>query len=185
MNLSQRIKTQFANLRFKQDLQKVKQKREVVGFDEAKKIGLLYDATDNYNFDIVKQYVKTIRGQQKDILALGYVDRKQLPQNQFAQYGLDFFTRKNLNWQMIPNNPIVTNFINEKFDILVNLTSNKCFPLRYISAVSHARFRVGRFDRKNVFCYDMMINVKGEPGIKNVIEEVENYLRQIKTRHAQ
>jgi len=122
-----------------------------------------------------------VRSQQKEILALGYVDRKALPSNQFAQYGLDFFTRKNLNWQMIPDFPIVTNFINEQFDILINLTNNKCFPLRYIAAVSHARFRVGRFDKKNIICYDMMIQVKGEPGIKSFIEEVEIYLRQIKT----
>ncbi len=185
MNITGNIRNTLANFRFRQDQQKVKHKREVVGFDEAKKIGLLYDATDQYNFDIVKQYVKVVRSQQKEILALGYVDKKQLPQNQFAQYGLDFFTRKNLNWQMIPNNPIVTNFIQEKFDILVNLTNNKCFPLRYIAAVSHARFRVGRFDKKNVSCYDMMIQIKGEPGIKVLIEEVENYLRQIKTKHAQ
>ena len=46
----------------------------------------------------------------------------------------------------------------------------------------HARFRVGRFDKKNMICYDMMIQVKGEPGIKSFIEEVEIYLRQIKNK---
>ncbi|MCX6291739.1 MAG: hypothetical protein NT126_08240 [Bacteroidetes bacterium] len=183
MSFPKNIRTVFANIQFRKEIQKNKHKRETVGFDEAKKIGLLYDATDDYNYEVVKQYVKTVRGMQKEILALGFVDKKELPPSQFAQYGLDFFTRKNLNWQMIPDNPIVTNFINEKFDILVNLTNNKCFPLRYIAAVSHARFRVGRFDKKNVVCYDMMIHVKGEPGIKNFIEEVENYLRQIKTSH--
>src|SRR5689334_19187447 len=117
---------------------------------------------------------------QKDILALGYVDKKQLPQNQFAQFGIDFFTRKQLNWQMIPNTTIVRNFINENFDILINLTSHKCFPLRYITAVSKAKFRVGRFDKKNVMCYDLMIQTSDDTGIRDFIEEVENYLRQIK-----
>ena len=156
------------------------QDHEAVGFDEAKKIGILYDATDASNFEIVKAYVKNVRSRQKDILALGYVDRKELPSNQFAQYGLDFFTRKHLNWQMIPQYTIVSNFMVEKFDILINLTSNSCFPLRYITALSHARFRVGPFDRKNMMCYDLMIDTKGEEGIKVFIEEVENYLRQIK-----
>lgn len=183
MKISKKIRTTLGNYQFLQQVKKLKHKREVVGFDDAKKIGLLYDATDDYNYEVVKQYVKSIRSQQKDILALGYVDKKVLPANQFAQYGLDFFTRKNLNWQMIPDNPIVTNFINEKFDILINLNNNKCFPLRYIAAVSNARFRVGRFDKKNMICYDMMIHLKGEPGIKNMIEETENYLRQIKTSH--
>ncbi len=183
MGLRKNIRSKLGNYRFLQEIKKVKLKHEVVGFDEAKKIGLLYDATDDTNYEIVKQYVKTIRSQQKEVLALGYVDKKILPVNKFAQYGLDFFTRKNLNWQMIPSNPIVTNFINEKFDILINLNNNKCFPLLYISAVSHSRFRVGRFDKKDVSCYDLMIQVKGEQGIKVFIEEAENYLRQIKSNH--
>jgi hypothetical protein len=171
----------LGNIRFKRELVKAKREHEVVGFDEAKKIGILYDATDASNFEIMKAYVKKIRSHQKEVLALGYVDKKELPANQYAQYGLDFFTRKHLNWQMIPNYTIVSNFITEKFDILINLNSNKCFPLRYITALSHARFRIGRFDKKNMMCYEMMIDTKGEPGIKTFIEEVENYLRQIKS----
>lgn len=183
MGLRKSIRSKLGNYRFHQEIKKVKLKREVVGFEEAKKIGLLYDATEDHNYEVVKQYVKSIRSMQKEVLALGYVDKKVLPSNQFAQYGLDFFTRKNLNWQMIPGNPIVTNFINERFDILINLNSNKCFPLRYISAVSHARFRVGRFDKKDMLCYDLMIKVNGENGIKIFIEEAEKYLRQIKSNH--
>jgi hypothetical protein len=182
VNLSNNIRVRLGNMRFKNEVSRLKLKREVVGFDEAKKIGLLYDATNNGDFEVVKQYIKSVRSRQKDVLALGYVDKKELPANQYAQYGLDFFSRKNLNWQMIPANPVVNNFINESFDILINLNNNKCFPLRYISAVSHARFRVGRFDKKNVICYDMMIQLNGEPGIKTIIEEVENFLRQIKNK---
>jgi hypothetical protein len=180
MSVSKKIRAKLGNLRFLNDMKSTKRKPEVVGFGEAKKIGLLYDATDPNNFEIVKAYVKNVRNQQKDILALGYVDKKVLPQNQFAQFGIDFFTRKHLNWQMIPNTTIVRNFINEKFDILINLNNNKCFPLRYIVAVSQARFRVGRFDKKNIMCYDLMIHTKNETGIKDFIEEVENYLRQLK-----
>lgn len=162
-------------------MEKLKQKREVVGFDEAKKIGVLYDATDSSNFEIMKAYVKNIRSQQKEILALGYVDKKELPSNQYAQYGLDFFTRKHLDWKMIPHHIIVQNFIAEKFDILINLNNNSCFPLRYIAALSQARFRVGRFDRRNLMCYEMMIDTKGETGMKTIIEEMEGYLRKIKS----
>src|SRR6185436_6813819 len=150
VSLSKKIRVKLGNLRFLNEVKSLKRKPEVVGFSEAKKIGLLYDATDQYSFEVVKAYVKNVRNQQKDILALGYVDKKELPQNQFAQFGIDFFTRKHLNWQMIPHTTIVKNFINEQFDILINLNNGKCFPLQYIAAVSHAKFRVGRFDKKNI-----------------------------------
>jgi hypothetical protein len=163
------------------EMKKIRRKPEIVSFDDASKIGLLYDATDERDSEAVKSYVKSVRSNfKKDILAMGYVDRKTLPKSQYAQFGLDFFTRKDLNFQMIPVDPIVNNFINEKFDILINLNSGKCFPLRYISAMSKARFRVGRYGGNSSDFFDMMIKIKGEPTIKTVIEEIEHFLRLIK-----
>ncbi|MBL0032476.1 MAG: hypothetical protein IPP27_09975 [Bacteroidetes bacterium] len=81
---------------------------------------------------------------------------------------------------MIPVNPIVQNFIKEKFDILINLNSGKCFPLQYIAAMSHARFRVGRYLRNATDSYDMMVQIKGEPAMKVVIDEIEHFLKQLK-----
>lgn len=160
-------------------------KREVVSFDSAARIGLLYDATDERDYEVVKAYVKHIRTAfKKDILALGYVDKKVLPPGQFAQYGLDFFTRKDLDFKMIPKDPIVQNFINEKFDILVNFDSGKCFPLQYISAMSHARFRIGRYVHRNLSCYDMLVQIAGDPPMKTVIEEIQVFLHQLRSHHS-
>lgn len=181
MRLSKNIRARLGQMHFRKELKKLKLKHEIVGFDEALKIGMLYDATDERDYEMVKAYVKTVRSNyKKDILAMGFVDKKELPQSQFAQYGLDFFTRKDLNFKMIPVNPIVDNFIKEKFDILVNLNSGKCFPLRYISAMSNARFRVGRYSKSNTDCYDMMVKLTGEPPIKTVIEEIEHFLKLLK-----
>lgn len=181
MKLSKAIRARLGHIHFTKELKKIKVKREVVSFDEAGKIGLLYDATDEKDYEMVKTYVKNIRANfKKDILAMGYVDKKELPQSQFAQYGLDFFTKRDINFKMVPTNPIVQNFINEKFDILINLNSGKCFPLRYISALSHARFRVGRYLRNATDSYDMMVQIKGEPTIKTVIEEIEHFLKLLK-----
>jgi hypothetical protein len=153
---------------------------QTVNFEDAQKIGLLYDATDPQNYETVKSYVKRVRGLHKDVHALGYVDKKDLPHNQFAQYGLDFFCRKNLDFKMTPRNAVVTNFINEKFDILIHLNGRGIFPLRYIAALSHAKFRVGKYDRRNHFLYDLMISVGEESTITQFIEETERYLKLIK-----
>ena len=172
----------LANFRFKRELVENKNGHETVSFDAAKKIGLLYDATEQMDFEIVKEYVKHVRSRQKEVLALGYVDKKELPQNQFAQLGLDFFTRKDLNWQHFPQSLEVSNFIREPFDIVLNLSDNSIFPLRYIAAVSKARFRVGRFDQSSVPCYDMMIEAAAGTDIKQFIKQAEEYLKKIKSR---
>lgn len=179
--LSRKIRSKLGQLRFVKEVQRLKIPREVVSLEEAEKIGLLYDATDEKDYEVVKAFVKNFRSSmKKEITAMGYVDKKQLPSNQFAQYGLDFFTRKDLNFQMIPIDPIVHNFIKEKFDILIDLSSGKCFPLLYIAATSNARFRIGRYHRNHINCFDMMIKLQGDPPIKQVIDETEHFLRQIK-----
>ncbi len=172
----------IADYRFRREVTENKNGHETVNFDAAKNIGLLYDATEPGNFEIVKEYVKDIRSRQKEVLALGYVNKKVLPMNQFAQLGLDFFTRKNLNWQLFPVSKEVSNFIKEPFDIVLNLSDNNIFPLRYIAAVSKARFRVGRFDISSVPCYDMMIEAKPETELKQFIKQAEDFLRKIKSR---
>ncbi len=176
------LKQFIANFTFRKKISSLKNLHETINFDEAKKIGLLYDATEPTNFEIVKEYVKNARAQQKEVLALGYVDKKVLPQNQFAQLGLDFFTRKNLNWQLVPDSLVVANFIKEPFDIVINLCDNTVFPLRYIATVSKAKFRVGRFDESSVACYDMMIEANAETELKQFIKQAEEFLRKIKSK---
>ncbi len=179
--LSQKIRSILGDIKFRRDIQSFERvNHQTVNFEEAQKIGLLYDATDPGNYEAVKNYVKKVRGLRKEVLALGYVDKKELPHNQFAQYGLDFFCRKNLDFKMTPKNTVVTNFINEKFDILIHLNGRKIFPLRYIAALSHAKFRVGKYDRRNFFLYDLMISVGEGSTISQFIEEAERYLKLIK-----
>jgi hypothetical protein len=175
------IKAKLGNLRFAKEVAKMERQSEAVGFDAAKKIGLLYDATDPSDFETIKQYVKEVRAQSKEVMALGFVDKKELSGNQFAQLGLEFFSKKNLNWKMIPNNRAVVNFINERFDVVINLAKNEIFPLRYIAALSKARFRVGRFDKHFTYCYDLMIQSESNGDLKQFIGEAENYLRKIKS----
>jgi len=181
VSLPKQIRAKLGNLRFSREVSRMKLERQAVGFNEAKKIGLLYDATDLKDYEAVKQFVKDIRAQQKEVMALGFVDKKELSQNQFAQLGLEFFSKKNLNWKMIPSHKAVTNFINEKFDIVINLGKNEIFPLRYIAALSKARFRVGRFDKQFTFCYDLMIQTENDSDIRHFIHQAENYLKQIKS----
>ena len=179
MSLNKRLRTAVGNYLFLKKVKQVHRQQKVVNFEDAKIIGLLYDATDEHNYETVRNYVKKIRESRKEVKTLGYIDLKELPENKFAKLGFDFFTKKNLNWSMIPNYPIVTNFTNEKFDILVNLCPENFFPLQYISAVSKAKFKVGKYEPKNIACYDMMLNVNGTISLKNFIEQVDVFLKMV------
>ena len=51
MLYSRNIRTKLGRYRFLREMKKVERKPEVVSFDEAMKIGLLYDATDERDSD--------------------------------------------------------------------------------------------------------------------------------------
>ena len=173
----------IGNTVFQQRLRLQQKQTQVVSFNDAKKIGLLYDATEDSDYETVKQYVKALRTDHKEVSALGYVDKKELSRNQFAQLGLDFFTRKDLRWTMIPDSLEVKNFIREPFDILINLNEGNCFPLNYITAMSKARFRIGRYNKNHIHNFDMMIEAGNSTSLSNFIKEADKYLRIITNKN--
>jgi len=181
LKLNLPIRNLLGRIQLRKDLRKRQVAHSTVGFFEAQKIGILYDATDAEDFETVKEYIRRVRTEfKKELLSMGFVDKKKLPKEQFPQYGMDLFTRKGVDYWMVPTDPIVRNFINERFDILINLHSGKLFPLRYISAMSNARFRVGRYDRRSVDSYDMMLHSAGQPSIRQILEDTESFLRKLK-----
>jgi hypothetical protein len=183
MSIAKSIRSVLGRRKFQRELQELKREPESVSFEEANNIGIIYDATDERDSEAVKNYMKNIRSAfKKDIHAIGYVDRKNLHSSQYAQFGLDYFSQKDLNFKMIPVSPTVKNFINEKFDILINISYRKSLPLTYITALSKARFKVGAFSNINNDGLDMMVKVNGEPTVKIVLEEIERFLRIIRKK---
>jgi hypothetical protein len=179
MNLRKRARLAVADYVFNKKIKSLERPHQTVSLENAKKIGIIYDATDEEDYEVVTQYLRFLRNKQKEVKTLGYVDNKKLPENKFAKLGIDFFTRKHLNWCLIPTHPLVTNFINEKFDILINLSINKCFPLQYISAVSQAKFRVGRYESRHTNYNDLMINLLPDNTLKQFIQQIDHYLNLV------
>ncbi len=181
MSITKNIRSVLGRRKFRKDLANLKREPASVSFDEAGNIGIIYDATDERDSESVKNYMKSIRSTfKKDIVAMGFVDKKKMHSSQYAQFGLDFFSQKDLNFKMIPVNPVVKNFINEKFDILINISLRKSLPVAYITALSKARFKVGTYSVSNNEGLDMMVKVDGDPSVKTVLEEIEHFLRIIK-----
>jgi len=177
--MSTRLKSKIANYLFLRKYLDMRRNRQAVSLDEARRVGILYDATSESHYEIIKKLVKDIRGLHKEVQALGYYDRRALPQTRFAKLGLDFFTRKEVSWYLRPSHQVVTNFINTEFDILINLNIEKCFPLKYISAKTQARFKIGRWDRRNAPICDLMIHVDKDMGLGKFVDQVMHYLKLI------
>ncbi|MBL0342060.1 MAG: hypothetical protein IPP71_14715 [Bacteroidetes bacterium] len=178
--MNQKLKHKISDYLLRKEIKNNQRKGEVVSFSEANNIGILYDATEDKDYELIKNYVKEMRSPSKEVLSLGYFNRKELPNTRFMKLGLDFFTQKSLNWRMRPNNAIVQSFINRNFDILICLNLESSIPLEYVSSMTHAKFKIGRFNGKNSNIYDFMIKVEGKTTLKQMIDQVNHYLNLIK-----
>ena len=129
--------------------------------NDAKSIGIIYNATEYVSFEIIRNLVKDLSQDARKVAVLGYVDSKKLIDHYLYRKGFDFFSKNELNWYSRPVSPVVEEFIKEPFDLLINLSLEDYFPIRYITALSPARFKTGRFSPDDVYL-DLMIDIEKE-----------------------
>lgn len=179
MKWSKKIRLSVGFHKLLKEVKQLHRQPAVRNLNDAKSIGILYNATEDENYDTVMRYMKSLRELHKDVHTLGFVDRPSLLRHQFAKLGLDYFTQKHLNFYFLPNYHVVTNFINEEFDILICLNIENAFPLKYVAALSKAHFRVGKYNKSSTAFYDLMIDVEDSGNLKGFIGQVDHYLKVI------
>lgn len=147
--------------------------RKPITLQNAKNIGILFHAENIKNNDIIIEFSKYLKSLQKEVQLLGY-----LPKREFGfQYPFPFISNKDITWYGKPKGGTSGFFMNTPFDLIVNLSTEECLPLEYISAVSHATFRVG-FDKEIENAnYDLILIPKENKDISNLIQNLEKYLR--------
>lgn len=179
MNLAGNFKKNIGEFVLRKQTKHLKRKTVSCNLHEAKKIGILFNATHLVSFEIVKDFVKHISTSANEIIVLGYVDSKQMIDHYLYRKGFEFFTKNDLNWYEKPEGEAVSNFISEKFDLLIDLNLEDSFPMKYILSLSHSQFKTGRFtDKHNLL--DLMIDIESE---KKAIREIQIEIDKDKKKH--
>ncbi len=150
----------------------------VYNFTTARKIGILFDGTNNEDFDWVLEFYKFLKERYLNTHVLGYVNAKELPDKYLFKKGFNYVLKKNLNWYYKPISEEAEKFMTSNFDILIDCTMKENFPCKYLVALSRAHFKVGRFAGDEEF-YDLMIQIDEGKRIDYFIDQVKHYLEVI------
>ncbi|MFM7016395.1 MAG: DUF6913 domain-containing protein [Bacteroidota bacterium] len=179
--MKKNLRHKIAHVVFLNEFRNKTTKSHLIPFDKAETIGIIYDSTNEAHYEMVRKYVKDLRENfHKDVLALGYFDQNELPTLRFSKLGLDFFTRKDLNWFYKPISGIVKRFVEREFDILIDLHLGNQIPFKYVVASSRAKFKIGKYSKNAVRHYNFMLSVNEQTQLPAFIEQVNHYLKQIK-----
>jgi len=161
----------------------LKREKQILNYAASKNIGILFNASDNEDFELIKKYIKYLRDFKKKVKAIGFYDKKQLPP---VQLEYDFLTKKQLNWYLTPptDQAFIANFINEEFDILINFDMENSFPLLYMAALSKAKFKIAEYNEKYIQYYDFLLDIEKERKLKYFMRNADHYLTVINTSNS-
>jgi len=171
--LLENLKTSFYQKHLQKKLaEKPTEQKESVSFTSAQTIGILFDATNITNYGIVRKFEQEYKKKNKSVKLLGFINSK----SPNGALHFPFFSKKDLNWYYKPDAPIIKEFLDKKFDILINAYMEETKPLLYISTFSNASLRIGLYFPEYTDALDMMITIKNEQTLENFFMEINQYL---------
>jgi hypothetical protein len=174
-----KIKLRLAQQQLKREASHIERRRTDPNIHVQATVGILYDATDKDTFEMVRELHRELRQNGLSPVSLGYIDFKEATFHPLARPEADYFFKHQLNWMQKPSSPVVDNFIQEPFDILIHLSLQDFYPLDYIAALSKAGLKIGRAGGAISFSYDMSFYIEPEAGLKHFAYTIIHYLSQI------
>ncbi len=179
LGLIRNIKTILALSKLKSSYKKNKSRTIVCNLDDAKKVGVIYDATNEKDLLVVKNFIKKLKETVPEVDSIGYFSKKTNKDQQHLNKEFPLFYKQNINWYWRPDNEETENFTKKQFDILIDLKLTDCIPLKFILVESKSNFKVGRKSEKFPDFYDFMLQVDDNTTLEYFTEQVLLYLKMI------
>ena len=174
MALFPKLRKRLHHYFLKKKLADLTMDNSIVNYYNARSIGVLYDATQPEDRQLVKKYIVRLKEQGKQVDSLAYLNLKKLVED-FTE---EHFTPKQVDWLYRPDNATQA-FAEKPYDLLINLCTRRNLPMEYLAATSKARYRVGRYIEDKTYCYDLMVYLSEEKALSNLIREVDHLLTEI------
>jgi hypothetical protein len=179
MELLKKIRLRIGDYMLHNKLVKMKRKIHYSGIDQVKKIGIVWDASNNEEFTSLSKFHNRMAENKTDVSILGYFPGKILPVQFTAHRYLSVVKKEEINFFYHPVSAETHNFVNNNFDVLIDLNFRQIFPLRYISSLSKASLKVGLSGTHNTSTFDLMMDLKAPVSVDEYLEQVVHYLKMI------
>lgn len=180
MKLFNKIRSAIRLFLFHRQVGKRGRTKMVMGLDESKRIGIIFDAGTAADHRLVAGFVKTLQDYGKKVSCLGYVPQKKLPGYLLSQMNWSFFQAGDFKWDLSLKTVALNDFIDDPFDILLDLSSTDLFLAKYVAALSAAKYKVGKYKTDQLEIYDLLMQVPDTVSLQEYINNITHYLRIIK-----
>jgi hypothetical protein len=182
MELFRNIRMKIGNTILKNKAAEKKRKTHYSSINEVKNIGIVWDASKIEDFACLSRFYQKMHENKTDVRIMGYFPGKNLPNQLTAVRYLSIIKKEELNLFYHPVTSDTNNFVSKRFDVLIDMNFKKILPLRYISSLSNAGFKVGLFDSEaGNTPFDLMLDLKNPVNVEEYLNQVVHYLEMIKS----
>jgi hypothetical protein len=148
---------------------------------QVKEIGIVWDVSRPDEFVLLSKFHQKMSERNIDVRILGYFPGKNLPDKLTAIRYLTCIKRNELDFFYQPFSSEARSFIDNQFDILIDINFNNLFPLHYISSLSNAKFKVGLLvSETREAPFDLMMEIKAPVDVDDYLKQTVQYLEMIK-----
>ena len=156
--------------------------KRLVGYAEGRHVLVLYDASDNNQLTAVDNLKKTFQEDGIKADFLGYLPKNfQKPENANTDERNSLIHRKELSWKMTPSDGLMQQLLAGPFDILVDVSRERHFPVKCLAGLANASFKVGIHHDEYVNVYDLTLKVNDTYPADELARQVIHYLKILKT----
>jgi hypothetical protein len=180
MELFKEIRQKIGSSILKQKIAGTKRKTHYTNIDHVKKIGIVWDASNTEEFACLSRFYQKMHEHKIEVAIFGYFAGNNLPDQYTALRYLTCLKKNELNTFYLPLTKETDAFLNNHYDVLIDINFKKIFPLKYITSLSNAGFKVGIFDSENGNSpFDLMMEIKKPVKIDDYLDQVVHYLEMI------
>ena len=178
MKLFGKLRLKVGSRSLRKKIERITRNISYSNINSVRKIGLVWDASNPNDFKNISAFYTKMGQRGINVKVIGFYDHKELPGEYTAIHYFTCLKRSDLNFFFRPSTPECDAFIDEKFDVLIDINFKRIFPLHYITSMSRGSIKVGLHTDDSSAPFDLMID-KREPAVNDYLEQVVHYLEMI------
>lgn len=147
------------------------QGKQPVNLATAKRIGIVFDATELPEREVAVSFAKRLKKDNKQVRMLGYFQTDVGE----ADFAFPYFTKKDIAWAGYPKGNEVEHFMEQSYDLLLVLQVRSNLLVEYLACLADANMKVGPIT-DNEQAYDLLLDIPADAPLPKFITQLENIL---------
>lgn len=174
------IKRFFQKKEIRKNLKNLERRLEFQSVELARSIGVVYVVESEADYIRVDNWIKKLFAQGKEIRVIGYHHSDNVPHYCIPKLKHEYYSKKDVNWYGKPVRSSLNDFINEPFDLLIDLTMVDNYTIKHVVSSSVSSMKIGKKTNGYEDIYDLMITLNETHDMEDLIYFIETYTKQLK-----